>query len=94
MSTKHDDAVTSASVITYVDGEADRADNTSGTYVAQEDGTTVVRIGAESDNGRPNNLPIAGACLGPVFRQVGTGAVRTPDVIRRDYQLGRAALGL
>ena len=92
--TKHDDGVDSASVITYVDGVADRTDSTFGTYVNQETSTTVVRIGAESDGGNPNGLSIAAGPLGPVFRQVGTGAVWTPDVILRDAQLGAAALGI
>ena len=92
--TKHDDSALSSSVITYVDGEADRADTPTGTYVQQEDNTTVVRIGADASGGNLNTDPIAGGPLGPVFRQVGTGAVWTPDAIRRDYQLGRAVLGI
>lgn len=92
--TKHDDGVNSASIITYVDGVADRADNTAGTYVNQEDGTEVVRIGAETDDGFPNGLSIAGGPLGPMFIPVGAGTVPTPDAILRDYQLGRAVLGI
>ncbi|KKN75602.1 hypothetical protein LCGC14_0378400 [marine sediment metagenome] len=92
--TKHDDAITSASIITYIDGEVDRTDNTNGTYADQQDGTQVVRIGAETDGGNPLGSPVAGGPLGPVFRPVGTGAVWTPDAIRRDFQLGRAVLGV
>ncbi len=92
--TKHDDAVDSASILTYVDGVLDRSDDISGTYVNQEDGTQAVRIGANTAGTSPTGNSILGGPLGPVFRQVGTGAVWTPDAIRRDYQLGRAALGI
>lgn len=92
--TKHDDAATDASIITYVDGVSDRGDNGSGAYVAQEDGTAVVRIGALSNGNAPNGNSLAGGPLGPMFIAVGANAVPTPDAIRRDYQLGRAALGV
>ncbi len=92
--TKHDDSALSSSVITYVDGVADRSDFTEGTYVQQEDGTTVVRFGAESDGDSPLGLSVAGGPLGPMFIAVGANAVPTPDAILRDYQLGRAALGI
>jgi hypothetical protein len=92
--TKHDDAATAASVILYIDGVADRVDNTSGSYVAQEDGTLPVRIGAESDGGSPLGSPLAGGPLGPMFIAVGANTVPTPDAILRDYQLGRVALGI
>lgn len=90
--TKNDAGIDSASVITYVDGEEDRSDSTNGVYSDQQDGTNNVRIGAELDGGAPNGSPIAGAACGPVFRQVDTGAVWTPDVIRRDYELTRPYL--
>ena len=93
--TKHDDSALSSSILLYVDGLLIvDSDDESGTYVAQEDGTTVVRIGAESDGGAPNGNPLAGGPLGPCFIPVGTGAVPTPDAILRLYQLGRAALGV
>lgn len=90
--TKHDDGVDSASVITYVDGVVDRADDTSGSYVQQEDGTGVVRIGSESDGGSQNSNSIAGGPLGPVFIPVGTGTVPTANQILALYQSGRRML--
>ncbi len=93
--TKHDDSALSSSIILYVDGELKASsDDESVTYVQQEDGTNAVRIGAGTFDGTPLGSGLAGGPLGPVFRQVGTGAVWTPDVIRRDYQIGRAALGI
>ncbi len=94
VATKHDDAATSASVISYVDGEADRSDDADGTYVTQQDGTVVVRIGAESDGGFPNGQSIAGAGHGPIFKNVGAGAVWTPDEIRSVFQRQRVGLGV
>lgn len=92
--TKHDDGITAASIITYVDGEANRSDNIAGSYTDQQDGTTVVRIGAESDGGSPNNNPIAGGSHGPLFEPVGAGAVWTPEQIRTFYQRQRVGLGV
>jgi len=92
--TKHDDAATAASIITYADGVADREDFNDGSYVAQEDGTTVVRFGAAADGGTPLGMSTAGGPLGPMFIAVGANAVPTADAILRDYQLGRAALGI
>lgn len=86
VATKHDDAATSSSVITYVDGAADRADQTAGSYTHQQDGTENVRIGAATAGGSPNGLPIAGGSHGPIFEPVGAGAVWTPDQIQALYQ--------
>lgn len=70
----------------YLDGALTaHTDQTSGVYVEQENGATVVRIGAESDGGNPLNSPITGALFVP-------GYVMTPNFILRDWHLVNAAM--
>ncbi len=83
--TKSTTAAASAFLI-YINGAlVANVDETIGTYVAQEDGTTVVRIGAESDGGAPLNSPIMGCLFVP-------GYVMSPNYIRRDWHLVNAAM--
>lgn len=93
--TKDDAASDQTDFTIYIDGEVITPSTTNtGSYIQQEDGTTVVRLGAESDGGSPIGGLMAGGPLGPLFIPVGTGPLPTADIIRRDYQLGRAALGV
>lgn len=84
--------VTNGAFVVYVNGAAaDNGNTGSGSYTAQEDGITVVRIGAESDGGAPLVSTLAGGPLGPLFLP---GTVLSTDAILRDYELGRRALAL
>ena len=81
-------------VTLYVDGavHASLAAN-NGAYVAMEDQTEPVMVGAERAGGTPSqffNGQIAGGPLGPLFVQKELSA----DEVRALYDLGRAALGL
>ncbi len=93
------DGDTAASDIkVYLNGvNVDDADALGGAgYTNINDGATVVTIGYEpKDNGPTSyyNGDIAGAPLGPLI-VLSDAAVATPDVILRDYELGRRALGL
>lgn len=60
-------------------------DESDGAYAEQEDGTTVVRIGAESDGGSPLDSPIALPLFVP-------GYVMSPNYILRDKHLMFAAM--
>ena len=74
----------------YLDGvKVDSNDLTTGTYVTQEDGSTVVRIGAESDGGSPLASPLAGAHYGPLFDP---GQVWSLNKIKTDFRMGRAGI--
>ncbi|MCI0816402.1 MAG: LamG domain-containing protein [Chloroflexi bacterium] len=81
-------------VTLYVDGAVHASSATnSGSYVAMEDQTEPVMLGAERAGGTPSqffNGQIAGGPLGPSFAQTEL----TADEVRALYDLGRAALGL
>lgn len=78
---------TSAILLSYLDGAliADTVSET-GAYVGQEDGTTVVRLGAESDGGSPLGSSITGCMFAP-------GYVMSANYLLRDNNLMRAAMG-
>ncbi len=78
-------AAASSAFNIYVDAvDADDADSESGTYVQQENGSTVVRIGAESDGGNPLGSPLAGADAGPMFIP---GQVLSLNQIKEDFRI-------
>ena len=89
--TKHDDSALASSIITYVDGKADRVDNIANTYVTQEAITDVVRIGAESDDSIPLGMPIVGGANGPIFQAIGAGAVWTPAQVSQLHEVQKDA---
>ena len=77
---------TSAAITIYLDGVAvDDTDVESGAYVNQENGTNVVRIGAQSDGGALLQSPITGFVFVP-------GYVMSANYILRDFHLMRAAM--
>lgn len=81
---------TNAAIDIYVDAVvADSANNSGGTYVAQENGSTVVRIGAETDGGNPLFSPLAGGPAGPLFIP---GQVLSLNQIKEDDRTTRAAM--
>ena len=85
---------TAAAINLYLDGaDIDTNNSNAGSYVNQEDGTGIIAIGSENDGGSMWTGSMAGGPLGPLFVPA-AGTVLTPDVIRRDYELGRKALGL
>lgn len=69
--------------------QVDDGNLSSGSYTAMENGSSVVRIGAESDGGNPLISPLAGAFCGPLFDP---GQVWSANKITEDYRLTRAAL--
>jgi len=76
---------TSAANKIYVDGvQRDDGDSEAGTYVNQENGTTVVRLGAESDGGNPLSSYLAGADCGPLFIP---GQVASINQIKEDFRI-------
>ena len=81
-------------VTLYVDGDAQASTATnSGSYVAMEDQTEPVMLGAARAGGTPTqffNGQMAGGPLGALFAQ----KELTANEIRALYDLGRAALGL
>ncbi len=81
-----------ADFLIYVDGAVvASSDVISGSYVQQEDTSTVVRIGAESDGGVPLISSVGGASCAPVFVP---GVVASADLILEDFQSTRLLLGV
>ena len=69
----------------------------NGSYVAMENGTSVVSLGAFRISGNPTALfdgKMAGGPLGPWFVTHDAAGIITADEVRALYDLGRAALGL